>query len=274
MESIPQKSMKTMSAKVLAVVAHPDDVEFMLAGTLLLFKQAGAEIHIWNLANGNLGTVRHDREQIAAIRWNEAMDSARLAGATLHPPLFDDLGIFYDARSLARVAAGIRLIQPTIVFTHPTSDYMEDHQNTARLAITAVFSRAMTNYVTEPCRPPFDHPVAIYHGLPHGLRGPLGERPTLSHVVRIDKVSASKRQMLAQHRSQKEWLDVSQGMDAYLNEMERHDREVGRMSGCFQMAEGFMQHSHVGFSPAGWDPLTALLGDNVRCLSTEQPPNT
>ena len=36
---------------VLAAAAHPDDIEFMMAGTLLLLKRAGAEIHMWNLAN-------------------------------------------------------------------------------------------------------------------------------------------------------------------------------------------------------------------------------
>mgnify|MGYP000867140096 CR=1 FL=1 len=41
---------------VLAAVAHPDDIEFMMAGTLFLLKQAGAEIHLWNLANGCCGS--------------------------------------------------------------------------------------------------------------------------------------------------------------------------------------------------------------------------
>jgi len=247
----------------LAVVAHPDDAEFMIAGTLLLLQAAGAEIHLWNLANGCLGTVRHSREEIAAIRWREAQEAARLAGATAHPPLFDDLGIFYDARSLARVAAGIREIRPTMVFTHPPLDYMEDHQNAGRLAVTAVFARAMRNFVTEPPRAPFEGSVALYHSLPHTLCGPLGEPVAPSHFVRIERVLARKRGMLAAHRSQKEWLDASQVMDAYLDEMERIAREVGRLSGSFAAAEGFSIHSPVGFSPAGWDPLKALLGDEV-----------
>jgi len=77
------------------------------------------------------------------------------------------------------------------------------------------------------------------------------------------KVLPRKREMLAQHKSQKEWLDVSQGFDAYLDEMERLGREVGRMSGRFSLAEGFTQHSHIGFSPPGWDPLSELLGADV-----------
>jgi hypothetical protein len=88
----------------------------------------------------------------------------------------------------------------------------------------------------------------------------MGERPLVSHFVGIEKVFALKRRMLAAHKSQKEWLDASQGMDAYLNEMEATGRAVGRMSGRFAIAEGFSRHSHLGFSPPDWDPLASLLG--------------
>jgi LmbE family N-acetylglucosaminyl deacetylase len=252
--------MRSSTPVALAVVAHPDDVEFTMAGTLLLLKAAGADIHIWNLANGCCGTIRHSRAEISSIRRREAQASARLAGATAHPSLFDDLAIFYNAPSLARVAAGFRRIKPSIVLTHPLVDYMEDHQNTARLAVTAAFSRGIKNYRTMPARPAWDGPVAIYHALPHGLRGPMGERPVVSHFIGIEKVFALKRRMLAAHKSQKEWLDASQGMDAYLKEMEATGRAVGRMSGRFAIAEGFSRHSHLGFSPPDWDPLASLLG--------------
>jgi LmbE family N-acetylglucosaminyl deacetylase len=81
---------------VLAAVAHPDDIEFVMAGTLLRFKAAGAEIHMWNLANGSCGTATHTQEEIVRMRWQEAQDAARVAGATAHEPICDDLGIFYD----------------------------------------------------------------------------------------------------------------------------------------------------------------------------------
>jgi N-acetylglucosamine malate deacetylase 1 len=255
-----------MSAKepvALAVVAHPDDVEFMMAGTLLLLKAAGARIHMWNLANGNLGTVRHSREEIAAMRWHEARDAAALAGAQAHPPLFDDMAIFYDGPSFAKVAAGIRGIRPDIILTQPPVDYMEDHQNTARLVVSAAFARGMPNFQSDPPQPPYEAPVAIYHALPAGLRGPLGERPAPTHWVDVAAVLPAKRAMLACHRSQKEWLDVSQGMDAYLTTMEDLTREAGRMSGRFDLAEGFTQHGHLGFSNAGWDPLADMLGSRV-----------
>jgi len=247
----------------LAAVAHPDDVEFMIAGTLLQLQEAGVEVHMWNLANGCMGSVRQGPAETAALRWKESTAAAQVCSATLHVPLFDDMGIYYETGALKRVAAVLRRIKPTIIFTHALSDYMEDHQNTARLIVSAAFARAMKNYETEPRSEPYDGPLALYHALPHGLCGPLGERPVPSHFVKIDDIFAKKRLMLAQHESQREWLDVSQGMDAHVLEMEKASRAVGSMSGRFTLAEGFTQHSRVGFSAPNWDPLSVLLGDRV-----------
>jgi LmbE family N-acetylglucosaminyl deacetylase len=136
---------------------------------------------------------------------------------------------------------------------------MEDHQNTCRLIVSAAFIRGMPNYQTHPCQPPYDSAVALYHALPHGLHDGMRQLIRPEFCVNIGPVLAAKRQMLAQHRSQKEWLDVSQGMDAYLLEMESLSREVGRMSGCFEYAEGWRRHSHLGFGPAELNPLQELL---------------
>ncbi|MEI7881120.1 MAG: PIG-L family deacetylase [bacterium] len=244
---------------VLAVAAHPDDIEFMMAGTLLRLKDAGAGIHMWNLANGHCGTVRHTREEIIRLRAAEAEASARLAGAVSHPPLFDDLGIFYDRVSLARVAAVVREIRPSIVLTQSPQDYMEDHQNTCRLVVTAAFSRGMCNFETEPVCGAYDTPVAVYHALPHGLKDGLGHPVASDAYVNVEPVMTRKRDMLACHTSQKEWLDVSQGMDAYLNEMDRMSAGVGLLSGRFSHAEGWRLHSTLGFGPEGFNPMKELL---------------
>jgi len=242
----------------LAAAAHPDDIEFMMAGTLLLLKEAGAEIHMWNIANGSCGTVRHGRDEIVEMRRREALESACVAGAVAHEPLFDDLAVFYDGPSLARVAAVVRDIRPTIVLTHSPQDYMEDHQNACRLLVSAVFSRGMPNFPTDPSRPAWDAPSAVYHALPHGLRDGLGQVVRPDAFVDIAAALGAKREMLARHRSQKEWLDASQGMDAYLAEMETMSRDVGRMSGRFEFAEGWRRHSLLGFGPPDFNPLKDL----------------
>lgn len=245
--------------KVLAAATHPDDIEFMMAGTLLRLKDAGCEIHLWNLANGCCGSTTLAREEAIAVRWQEAQASAKLAGGIAHPPLFNDLEIFYDAPSQARVAAVVRAIQPDIILTQSPQDYMEDHQNTARLVVSGAFSRGMKNFSTTPQVAPNDKPVAIYHALPHGLKDEIRELVQPHFYTDITAVMAHKRGMLACHASQKEWLDVSQGMDAYLDDMARISREVGRMSGRFEFAEGWRRHSHLGFAAEDFDPLNQLL---------------
>ena len=232
----------------------------MFAGTLLRLREAGAEIHMWNLANGSCGTATHSREDIIRLRAGEAQASARLAGAILHQPLADDIALYYEPVLLARVAAVMRQVKPTMLLTQSPQDYMEDHQNTCRLSVSAAFVRGMRNFATAPPAEPVSGTMTVYHALPHGLRDGLRKLVRPGQYVDIGPVLARKRQMLAQHRTQKEWLDVSQGMDAYLLEMENMAREVGRMSGRFESAEGWRRHSHLGFCAANCDPLAELLG--------------
>jgi LmbE family N-acetylglucosaminyl deacetylase len=244
-----------------AIVAHPDDIEFMMAGTLLLLKDSGADIHMWNLSTGCYGSVTHPAHEIAHIRWQEAQDSAREAGATMHPPIVDDLAIVYDLKLLARISAVIREVKPDIVLTQSPQDYMEDHMNTSRLVLTAAFARGMPNYITDPSVEAYSGDTTVYHALPHGLRDGLRRRIRAGQYVDITSVLPRKRNMLARHRSQKEWLDVSQGMDSYLLEMEKMSREVGQMSGRFEVAEGWRRHLHLGFSARDIDPLHDALAD-------------
>jgi LmbE family N-acetylglucosaminyl deacetylase len=243
----------------LAVVAHPDDIEFMMAGTLLLLKEAGCEIHLWNLSRGNAGTGTLGSDEISALRLEEARAAAAFAGGVHHPPMFDDLGIFYDAPSLARVASVVREINPGIILTHSPQDYMEDHQNSSRLIVSAAFSKEMRNFVTVPDRVPAAGNTAIYHALPHGLRGSLREPIPAEFFVNIESVIDAKRGMLACHRSQSEWLRVSQGMDSYVEEMEDLSRRMGSMSGIYTYAEGWRRHSHLGFAAENFDPVRELL---------------
>jgi LmbE family N-acetylglucosaminyl deacetylase len=245
---------------VLAVGAHPDDIEFMMAGTLILLARAGASIHMWNLANGNCGTVSHTREDIIRLRWQEAQDSARQIGAIAHPPLVDDILILYEAGLLARVAAVFRTVRPAILLVPSPEDYMEDHQNTSRLLVSAAFTRGMSGFPTDPPTPTWPGPVVVYHALPYGLRDGMRRLVHAGQYVDISAVLEQKRQMLAQHRTQKEWLDKSQGLNAYLTAMEDMSREVGTLSGWFTYAEGWRRHSHLGFTPADADPLRDLLG--------------
>jgi len=246
-----------------AIAAHPDDIELMMAGTLLMLGKAGYELHYMNIANGDCGTATEDREAIATRRTAEAREAARTMGATFHEPLTGDLEIFYERALLARVGAVIRDVNPSIMLVQSPEDYMEDHQNACRLAVTAAFCRGMRNFVTDPVRTPVAGEVAVYHALPWGLRGPLRQVIHAGQYVNIGPVLETKRAALACHKSQKEWLDVSQGLDSYLTTMEQMARTVGQQISCFEFAEGWRRHLHLGFCAEDADPLTEALGANI-----------
>lgn len=246
-----------------ALAAHPDDIEFMMAGTLILLKQAGYEIHYMTVANGSCGTMTLPHAEIVGIREKEARAAAALVGATFHPSLVDDIGIFYEQELLAALGAIVRQVNPSIMLIPSPEEYMEDHANTCRLAVTAAFCRGMRNFVTNPHVRPVERDVMLYHALPYGLRDPMRRRVIPELYVDTTSVMKTKTEMLAQHRSQKEWLDASQGMDSYLHSMQELAAEVGRLSGHFRYAEGWRRHSHIGFSANDGDPLAEVLGNRV-----------
>jgi LmbE family N-acetylglucosaminyl deacetylase len=248
---------------VLAAGAHPDDIEFMMAGTLLRLRDAGAAVWMWNLASGSCGTATHSRDEIVTLRWEEAQASAELAGANILPPLVDDFELLYDAGLVAKVAAGVRRIKPDIMLVPSPQDYMEDHTNTCRLAVSAAFVRGMRNFPTQPARRPVDGEVTVYHAMPHGLRDPLRRRVRPGLFVDTASVHPIKLAALAEHRSQQHWLDASQRMNQYLLTMEAFARELGRRSGRFKLAEGWRRHLHYGFCAAEADPLREAL--RARC---------
>ncbi len=67
-----------MKKVAFAIAAHPDDIELMMAGTLMLLREAGFELHYMNVANGSCGTATLGRDEIIAIRREEARNAAAL----------------------------------------------------------------------------------------------------------------------------------------------------------------------------------------------------
>ena len=246
---------------VLAVAAHPDDIEFYMAGTLLLLRQRGWQAHYFNIADGCCGTETHGRDEIIRIRREESIAAARRLGATYHESLAHDLEIIYTRELLARVTAVMRQAAPDVVLTHSPNDYMEDHQNACRLAVSAAFGRGMPNLASEPPRATIGKHVTVYHAVPHSNRDGLRRVVRSGLYVDVGAALDEKSAMLACHRSQKDWLDASQGMDCYLDAMRELTRETGRLSGRYASAEGWRRHAHAGFCAADADPLREALAD-------------
>src|SRR4051812_1337202 len=114
-----------MAKVILSVLAHPDDAEFLCAGTLIrLAQEHGWEVHIATMTPGDCGSVEMSAEQIAATRRREGARAAALIGAHYHCIEERDLLVFYGERPLERVTRLIRQVRPHIVLTHSPGDYM------------------------------------------------------------------------------------------------------------------------------------------------------
>jgi LmbE family N-acetylglucosaminyl deacetylase len=244
----------------LAIAAHPDDIEFMMAGTLRLLGEAGYRIHYLNIATGSCGSLRHGPAALRRIRRREAMKSAAVLGAEYHESAVDDLEIVYSIPLLRWLTGIVRAVQPSIVLTHSPQDYMEDHTNSCRLAVSAAFARGIPNFASRPRRPAWLGETTIYHAMPHGLGDGLRRRIVPGAFVDTASVQERKLAALSCHASQHGWLQASQGMNSYLRQMEESARELGRLSRRFRFAEGWRRHSHLGFCAAEADPMRDALG--------------
>ncbi|MFO7902960.1 MAG: PIG-L deacetylase family protein [Planctomycetota bacterium] len=236
-----------------------------MAGTLSLLAQAGFEPHMMNVSWSNLDSNELPPEETASLRLNEARNAAQVIHAVHHEPFAYDLLILYEEELLRRMLAVIREVQPTIVLLPSLNDYMEDHTNTARLVVTACFSRAMRRFISNPPRQPTDQDVYLYHAQPHLNRDGMREFVVPNLMVNISSEMDTKLKMLACHESQREWLGDTQGLDDYLESMRRAGLELAEMLRTqeWTYAEGFRQHSHVGFSRRDHDLLAEVLGDKV-----------
>lgn len=245
----------------IAIAAHPDDIEFTMGGTLALLREAGWSTHYLNIANGSGGSLVHGAAALRKIRRREAMQGAAILGAEFHESATDDLEILYTVPLLRRLVGIIRQVQPSIVLTHSPQDYMEDHTNACRLAVTATFARGIPNFPSARRRErAWSGDAVVYHAMPHGMCDQLRRRIVPGAFVDIGPVHEKKAAALACHQSQDGWLQASQHMSSLVRDMTAVDRALGRMSRKFKYAEGWRRHSHMGFGQPGADPLRAALG--------------
>lgn len=229
--------------KVLAVGAHPDDVEFIAGGTLALLSQKGFEIHIATVCSGDMGSMTLNPREIAKVRFKEATESAKIIGAFYKSLGEPDLRVIFDNTTRSKVAELVRRKEPDIVFTHFPRDYMPDHQITADLVWDACFNAPVPNYFTNqpnPAKPTKKIPYLFYGDGIEGLDR-FGSKVDLEFYVDISSVIEIKKKMLMKHESQRSWLKAQHGIDQYILTMRKWGADRGKEVNV-KFAEGFIQH--------------------------------
>jgi N-acetylglucosamine malate deacetylase 1 len=247
--------MPNATKRILAIHAHPDDVEILAGGTMALLSEAGHSIVIATMTAGDCGSAELSSEQISAIRREEARAAAALIGAEYYCCGFKDLAIFNDAPSRQRVTEVLRITRPEIVVTASPIDYLADHEITSALVKDACFAAPAVLYRTE--APPLDTIPHLYYMDPLTGLYPDGAEAIRDFCVDVSHVFARKQRMLEQHASQREWLRKHHGIDDYIVEMEASTRAIGKRFGV-EFGEGFRQYRGHAYPQSPL--LQALLG--------------
>jgi len=111
---------------VLAIGAHPDDIEIYAGGTLLKYIKNGDTVKLCVVTSGNIGHYNYTREELAAIRKSEQLESAKKMGAEI---MFLGLDERIEDNNVTRNAIinAIRWANPDVILTHFPGDSSIDH---------------------------------------------------------------------------------------------------------------------------------------------------
>jgi len=234
---------RASAPRILAIHAHPDDVEFQCAGTLALLKERGCPLTIATMTAGDKGSAELGQAEIARVRRAEAKAAADMLGADYMCLEFQDLCIVHDNDSRRKVTEALRRARPDIVLTAPPVDYMSDHEMTSRLVRDACFHASVPNYATHQW-----DPAPLLDRIPHlyyvdALEGVdyFGRPIPPDFIIDISRTFALKRDMLACHSSQRNWLLRQHGVDEYLDSCEKWSAKRGQEIGA-AYGEAFVQH--------------------------------
>jgi len=113
--------------KVLALGAHPDDIEIFMFGTMAAYAAQGAELNFAIATDGAKGGPG-DPAALAKARQEEARAGASLLGVAPRFLDFPDGKLIADAALIATLKTLIGEVKPDLVVTHAPNDYHGDHR--------------------------------------------------------------------------------------------------------------------------------------------------
>ncbi len=248
-----------MNRTAIAVLAHPDDAEFLCTGTLVrLKKEHGWTIHIATMTPGDCGSAEHGPDEIARIRRAEGKAAAETVGAAYHCVEERDLRVIYNEPALEKVTRLLNAVRPQIVFTHSPDDYHLDHEQTSKIVRAASFAAPIGNFLHgRHLHPPLDHIPHLFYCDPLEGNDAFGNPIAPGFRIDITVVIEDKSRMLECHESQRAWLRKHHGVDNLVQEMKDWGATQGKAADV-AFAEGFRQH--LGHSYPKNNILVELLG--------------
>ncbi len=230
-----------MKLDILAIAAHPDDVELGCAGTLLVHLRAGRKVGVIDLTRGELGT-----RGSAAQRDQEAADASRVLGLSVRENMGFADGFFENNREhQLKLIAAIRRYQPEIVLTTAVEDRHSDHGRASKLVSDSCFLAGLVKIETTDGgkRQAAWRPKAVYHIIQDRLLVPdLVVDVTDVWAQKIESIRAYKTQFFDPN-SQEPETHISK--PDFLNFIEARALELGHSIGV-KYGEGFTKERNLG----------------------------
>lgn len=232
---------------ILAIAAHPDDIELCAGGTLLSHKAMGYTTGIIDLTRGEMGT-----RGTAEIRDQEAAAAAKILKLNVrHNMGFSDVFFKNDEEHKVKLVAKIREYRPRIVLTNAEEDRHPDHGKAANLVEEACFWAGLKNLETldengnaqKPHRP-----TRVYHFIQSRSITP-DFYVDISDVYdqRLEAYKAYKSQLFDPNSKEPETYIASPD---FLSMLEGRAREYGNRIGVMY-AEGFTTRGFLGVRELG-----------------------
>ena len=235
-----------MNVDVLAIAAHPDDVEMCCAGTLAKLKARGRTFGILDLTRGEMGT-----RGSAEIRDAEAHRAAEILGASFRTSLdFGDGGLRTGPAEEDALIEAIRIYRPRIIFTSFPEDRHPDHARCGALVADAAFYAGLRK--RETAHPAHRPQQVLFFSTMHY------QTPTF--VVDVSATYPLRREAILAFRSQFHNPDSAEpetmlSAEKFLKELEARARHYGQMTGV-EFGEGFISKRPVRID----DPVAAFEG--------------
>ena len=217
---------------ILAVGAHPDDLELGCAGTLARYAREGHRVSMLVFTLGDMGDFFIPPDELAVIRRKEAEASAAVIGARYLCAGVTDESVFPNEAQRSLMIDLLRETDPDLVITHSPTDYHPDHRYVSQLVFDSYFQKGLPHIPGQKqpaCR--FGQTQVYYMD----NLGGIGFQPT--EYVDITETFEVKKQMLACHVSQVKPMQELANTDM-LEMIEAQARFRGFAAGC-KYAEGF-----------------------------------
>ena len=184
---------------ILAIGAHPDDVESSCGGTLAKYAKLGHKVFTATATNGNVGSATLPMEEIAAIRKEEARRAAAHIGAEYICLDYDDEMFFEEKAARLAFIDLVRYCKADVILTHSPKDYNPDHMLTSKIVTDIPVMVPVEKIKTK--SPAYDKiPLVVYFEPVHSI----GFEPT--EWVDISEEMETKIAMMSEHKSQVLWM--------------------------------------------------------------------